>query len=274
MDISVANDKLCTLTVGGMFGCFSPTGNTRQTITARAKFNVDVLRINNIAFNDIVLMNPKVKQKMTKERFLKSEYILPVSNVKTAHPDTLTYESVDVNSVEGHSFKAFLISPTNPYYQIYDYVINVHLATFSSLLITTVIVAVENNKSWKYNVPIYTLDVIFLTKLILGFHVTYMDPYSGLFVTQFSVIWRRYARSMTGFWLDIGTLLPFELLAMPFVIKEEYLRYFLLNKTLRFIFLIKYYTNCKNTLTVSRHLRWTYLMYIMVLLIHLNTCVW
>lgn len=255
-----------------MFGCFAATKDTRQTITAKAKYNVDLLRIKNTKFNELLHQNSKMKHKIVRERFLKTEYMLPYDTRKSAKVD-IASQSSNFDYTVVQTWRTFLINPTNPYYMVYNYIINVHLATISSLFIMTLVVTTEHEQIVKYHVYIYLLDAIFSIKICIGFHVTYLDQDSGLFVTQYSRIWRRYLKSLSGFWLDLATVLPFELIAY-FVFTKSTINYFLMNRTCRVLFLIKYYTNCKNTLTVSRHLRWTYLVYLMILLPHVNACIW
>ncbi|GJQ69135.1 hypothetical protein Trydic_g6293 [Trypoxylus dichotomus] len=273
VDIYVANDKLCSLTPGGMFGCLKLQGMTRQTICAKAVVHVDLLAINCTKFNTIIANFPEIKKKLKRSILLNTEYILPL----------VISSSFAIHELEGNEvtrpglvnkFTYFLISMDSIWYRTYNYFANVHIATISSLIVATMIVKVGDIDISKYYMYMYIFDGIFLFKIIIGLHLSYIDPDSGLQVKVFSSIWHRYVNSVTGFWLDLFTCLPFEIIASFVKVGDEWYRLFWINRVFRFLFMIKYYTTCKNTLIVSKHLRWSYLMYTLLLLMQVMILIW
>ncbi|KAI4457599.1 cyclic nucleotide-gated cation channel subunit a [Holotrichia oblita] len=273
VDISVGSDKLCTLTPGGIFGCLKMCGMTRQTIDAEAVVHVDLLAIDCTKFNNIISAFPEIKRKLKRSMFLNTEYILPIVtfNSQTTY-DFDVNEDVKTGLVK--TLSTFLISVDNIWYRSYNYIANVHLATWSSLIIATLIVKIGSFDITHYYIFMYIFDGIFFIKILMGFFLSYIDPDSGLQIRVFSSICHRYVKSLSGFWLNLFTCMPFELIVNILRLGDNWYRYFWVNRVFRFIFMIQYYTNCKNTLIVSRHLRWSYLMYVLFLQLHFMILVW
>lgn len=246
---------------------------TRQTICAKALIHVDVLAIECARFNNIVAKFPEIKRKLKRALFLNTEYILPTA-IASSYAIHESEQPDELGKGFVNTLKYFLISTDNLWFRSYNYVVNVHIATLSSLLIATMIVRVGELDIAKYYHYMHILDFIFAFKIIIGFHQSYVDPESGVQVRIFSSIWHRYIGSGSGFWLDLFTCLPFEVLTTIFDMGLDWYRWLWFNRTFRFVFMMKYYTNCKNTLIVSKHLRWSYLMYILLVMLQLMIILW
>lgn len=73
--IYVANTPVCILESGGMFGCFSKAGVTRQTLTATTKIHSTVLTVDSSLFHKTLVSFPKVMERMNRANMLNYEYL-------------------------------------------------------------------------------------------------------------------------------------------------------------------------------------------------------
>lgn len=174
-----------------------------------------------------------------------------------------------------YSKARILIKPDDDWYKIWEYIVCVHLASISSLLLMFYIIMNDNKVPihvW-INALIYIIDIIFYVKIYFGFHLAYVDTESGITIMDLTSIQKKYVRSF-GFWLDVTTCIPFELIAKLATGNLLIARYTLSNRMLRFLYLLRYYRHCQHKLNVRTHLRWTYLIYWISINLQFMTCLW
>lgn len=162
-----------------------------------------------------------------------------------------------------------------------NYITSVHLASISSLIYLFLIVilnwkneALSNTVIWIIFSLTWCNDFIFSFNLYIGFHLAYRDPESGLKVTNFGMIGRRYFCSLSRFWLDLLTCIPVDALMFIFIHENNTLRYGFINRTFRFLYLTKYYMYQQHNLNLRAHLRWTYLIYWILYTVQVMACLW
>lgn len=157
------------------------------------------------------------------------------------------------------------------WFWLYDYILNVHIASIASILILAFSsVYFDKDASNTLVVLFYLVDVIFYIKIFLGFHVAYVDTTTGLLELKAKKIALRYLK--TNFALDLFSCLPIELVVLYFTTK--YVKIATFNRVSRFWFMYKYYTACKQKLILSKHLRWSYLAYWTMFRLQLMASAW
>lgn len=164
------------------------------------------------------------------------------------------------------------------YFKFWHYMTSVHLAPISSLIYSFVVVMFNWNEH--ENVMRYmrifscTVDSIFLMKIYIGLHLSYKDPESGIAVTNYKMIRKRYFKSLGRFWLDLFTLFPFELPLKLMSNSKNVYKIGFSNRIMRSIYMKKYYDERQDYLNLRTHLRWTYMMYWVVHTVQWITCLW
>lgn len=199
----------------------------------------------------------------------------------------------------------FVIYHEKPWYLLWEYAVCVHVAPLSSwavmflitmplppfIAIRALLVSNEGGnflqnlnsfQTWS-NRPGsimgffqigYSIEVLFYIKMFISFHVTYLEPESGVLIKDHSLIWRRYARTLSGFGVDLISCFPFELIVLIFTRDRSALKWAKINRVLRFFYLVKYYKEREAGANVKTHLRWTYLLYWIVFSIQIMTSIW
>ncbi|GJQ67379.1 hypothetical protein Trydic_g8265 [Trypoxylus dichotomus] len=263
VQISVAGTKLKVLLPGGCFGCLH-VGKTRQTISATAMVHVELLCIESELLYIISENFPELREKLRKAQYLNTEY-MDSTYVEHSVKSVFVQESVYMKR-----WQRFLINPETRWYLAYNYILSVHISTITSMLVIAVVARMDVEKSYY----LYLVDVVFLTRILIGFHLSYVDHETGIFVRNFKSIAKKYATEWNGFWFDLFTCFPLELIATT--ITNNKIVYFCCwcNRSIRLLHLTFYYNNCKNKLTVSRALKWTYLMYLIAIVIHFMATIW
>lgn len=265
VDIIVAKQRLCVLRTGGVFGCLSSKGVTRQTITAKARIHADVLVIDSAKFGNVVSKYSIIKHKFKRASTANCEYILA-----TAARHTHSGNESKISKEQPLFYHRFLIYPQRKWYKIFLYTLDVHISTVSTVLIMPLIVQVGEFNINNFYHMMYVFDAIFLVKIAMGFVVVYVDTESGILVTSLVKISKKYLAS--NFWFDIFTCVPLEILHFNYLM--DFYNILWANRILKIYFMIRYYYVCKNKLTVSKHLQWTYLVYLMAFVIHSMVCIW
>lgn len=252
------------LSAGGTFGNYQ-RGKTRQTITATALVHVELLRIESKVLHDISQRFSLVREKLKKAQYLKLEYMNSTGLVDRNKEKIILQECT-----YGKRWEKFLIDPENKWYAVYNYFLCVHISTITSMLVIVVVARMDIEKSYY----LYIVDLIFITKIVVDFHLSYIDHETGILVRNFKSIAKRYATRWKGFWFDLFTCFPFEIICRAITNHKTAYTCCWINRSVRFVHLIFYYNICKNKLTVSKTLKWTYLMYMMVIVIHSMATVW
>lgn len=266
-----------------MFGCFEKKGISRQTITATAKFHVELLTINSNKFHNICKDFADVSYHLRTKNFLHQEFLETRKGFVTrSSKDTSKLKvSISASHVRVKWYKKLFdklvisINHTDKWYSIWEYLVCVHIASISSIFVMHLVLmgTLDESKDIYVKVFIYSLDVIFLLQIYFHFNLTYTDHELGITVDNHRLIFKKYISSFT-FWGDTFTIFPLKFFTSLFTANESILKYAMINKIFRFIFLIQYYNYCKEILTVKNHLRWTYLIYWMAISIQMLTCLW
>lgn len=170
------------------------------------------------------------------------------------------------------------IDENGTYFRLWHYLSSVHLAPISSIIYSFVVVIFdwEDFPILVYYMRIFTclIDSIFMIKIYIGLHLSYKDPESGLAVTKYSMICKRYFKSLRRFWLDAFTLFPFETVTRIVSTNKNIYKIGFTNRILRSIYLKMYYDERQEYLNLRTHLRWTYLIYWIIHTVQWITCAW
>lgn len=231
---------------------------------------------------------PDIHLKVQQANFLNAEY---VQQTRGGSFEGLSEESMSVQSstfgtsstsmrsvMKKITFSNLLIRETNTNYRIFNYIVSVHLATWSSLWYSVFIVMLPYSEGTitirLVNLIIACIvDLVFIGKMFVDSHLTYVEPESGILVTDMSLIRKRYFLSLRRFWFDLFTTIPVNLI-IKLMRKDEYVRYGYINRVFKWFYLVMYYAQEERELNVKQHLRWTYLIYTMMLNIQTAVCVW
>lgn len=185
--------------------------------------------------------------------------------------------STSSRSVIRRSFVSFLIYENSKHYRLFNYLICVHLATWTALwysLVVAVLPLQHPNSKLATIITACIVDLIFIVKMIIDSRLSYVDAESGILVTDLPVIRRRYFLSLSRFWLNLCTTLPVNLFILCATSKQLYIRFGYINRIFRWYYVVLYYRNEQRDLNVKPHLRWTYLIYNLLLSVQIATCVW
>lgn len=156
------------------------------------------------------------------------------------------------------------------WYWLFDYLLNVHLAALASIFhMALVCIYLKKEIRDTFLILFYIVDVIFYLKIFLGFHLAFVEPSTGLLVLKAEFIIKRYLT--TNFALDLLTCLPIEIVANYFTV---HVKLYTLNRVGRFLFMTNYYSTCKQKLILSKHLRWSYLIYWTMFRLQLMASIW
>lgn len=158
-------------------------------------------------------------------------------------------------------------------YKAFNYLVSVHIYPLGSIFILAgIFINFHKKEIDKVSYVVYTLDVIHLVMMALKFNKMYLDPVSGSLIKDPYVIRRTYAK--TTFWLDFLTIVPFDIMSFSLTSNVFIHNFCRLNKSCRFIFLVIYYYQCEERLSMKKHLKWTYMIYSNLFLIQLFVCLW
>lgn len=234
----------------------------------------------------IIDQYPEVLTKVRSANFLNAEYVEPkgtsAAHEKGSEESFSSYSSHRFSSasfksiIEKITFAKLLIHENDRRWRIFNYIISVHLATISSLWFSFVILLLPLGfrSLMSFNrITSFTLDIIYIFKMFVNSHLSFVDPESGVLVTDKSSIQRRYFCSFWGFWFDLITSFPFNL-SVFFHNSRTYARLAYTNHMFRWFYLVMYYNKEESDLNLKLHLRWTYLIYTMLLTIQIGACLW
>lgn len=228
---------------------------------------------------------PAILMKVKHASYLNAEFVEPQGgsvHLKTSEESTSggmpTVSTTSVLSfLKKITLSNLLISETDKRYRLFNYIVSVHLATLSSLWYTFVVVMLpmEDKASRLVTLLITVLiDLIFIGKMFVESHLSYTEPESGILITDKSLIRKRYILSLHRFWFDLFTTIPLNIVILLIYTNGQYTKYGYINRMFRWFYLIMYYRKEEYDLNVKQHLRWTYLIYVMILNIQMAACIW
>ncbi|XP_022919020.2 uncharacterized protein [Onthophagus taurus] len=264
INITVANTEICEMEMGGIFGCFQKGGITRQTINVTAKSHTIVLTVDSVKFHE--LMSEWDDRNI--ETFLKQLKVIHTEFIEVSSKVTqrlLTREKLQVLPFEDVTIYDPIIATVSKYieedsksFRIFVYILNVHIASISSVgFLAYAFIDAGKSPHFTFYIVLYLLDLLFFIKIFFGFHLPFVDLITGFKVLNAKIIAKRYAKK--NFVVDMASLFPFEIISWN--LYPNWIKVFTLNRTLRILYLYRYYQSCINKLTVSVHLRWSFLVY-------------
>lgn len=157
------------------------------------------------------------------------------------------------------------------WYWLFDYMLNVHCAAITSIAnMAFICIYLNREVHMSLLILFYAFDSIFWLKILLGFHIAYVDPNTGILELRSRKIVTRYLT--TEFALDLFSCFPIEFLVQFVIPKFTKLSTF--NRVFRFLLMSKYYRTCKQKLILSKHLRWSYLIYWSMIRLQLIASIW
>ncbi|KAF5281795.1 hypothetical protein FQR65_LT14542 [Abscondita terminalis] len=264
VDICIAKSVICTLGIGGIFGCFSASGRTRQTIDATARTHVTVLVINSSTFLKTLNKYANAKRNMMAKILFNFEYeesATPIPKISETNADA--------------SQAKFLITEKTKWYGWWRYVVYMHVAPISTILlmVLTVVWPPAEKLTSTTKIIIYLLDILFYFKIIFEMRSCYEDLESGILITNSRLILKRYVRSRQ-IWIDVLTCFPFEVFVGFASSNGNSIKKFTYNRFFRCVHLFQYYNRSRNQLYFGRHLKQFHCFYWLCLTFQLIACVW
>ena len=165
-----------------------------------------------------------------------------------------------------------LVDQESSWFKGYQYLTNVHVSALTSIVIlTNVCVNPKMRSSFHMKLFLYVTDLLHASRIFFGFTLEYVSPDTGIAQTDPKKIAVRYLKSQ--FLFDVFCYVPFEVFADVAWVKS-YLKIFTLNRAFRYLYMIVYYRQCSYKLAISKHLRWTFLIYRTLFQVQLMTNVW
>lgn len=231
-----------------------------------------MLVIDNSLFHKIIKSYPVIISRVERAILMRYEYMESKDSIEQKEEEIYIESQENLRNWWRAKMCKFINSEFK-WYKAYNYIMSVHLACISSMYFLHMIVIQSGKKPASYDYCKYFVDLIYLSKIYVGFHLTYIDPDSGIVVEDFRLIRERYMKST--FILDLFTCLPLKfcvtLFTKKFANRTEYLD---LNRIGRFSFLFLYYLQFKKKIGTGQHLRWVFLLYLLTTLLQIITCIW
>nr|XP_022912668.1 uncharacterized protein LOC111423625 [Onthophagus taurus] len=277
VEISVASCQVCLLEKGGVFGCFSATNGERQMISAKAITNITLLAIKSKEFHRLLQYwkNESAEEILNVILSTRQEY--NISLMCTVPPEI--FHKKYLRSIKGHLLRYHkylerfnrILPVTGMKYKYWKYIVCVHISFITSTAsLLNLCINIKTPTPLVLMLLFSLSDVIFAINLLIGFSMYYQDPYSGVLEKIGKNIAIKYLKSYFTF--DLLICFPFEQIGSLFMTSGSKL--FGINRIIRYYYLVDYYNQCNAKLTVSKHLRWTYLLYKTLFYIQLTANVW
>lgn len=284
VEITIADMSVLTLEVGGIFGCFNKRGETRQTISAVAVVHVDLLVIQSALFHELAADDPAMQKLAKKASMLHYEYFESSLTSTKLNADESLFALSYISKYKAnkaieslYGFINYTMNNQSLWFMYMDYFIFVHIAPlfcivyllYFYILHASLEPPLDNFEKWL----LITCDCIFIPRILLEYFLHYVDTETGMTVIIPIKIIKRYVYSF-NFWLDLLGALPAEIIFRVVDDDNFRIRVATGNRLLRFIYLIRYYYRQNSKLNISRHLRWTYLLYISTFQIMFLATLW
>lgn len=162
------------------------------------------------------------------------------------------------------------IDQENFWFLLFDYILSVHLSAISSILHMAITIIDTDLPSTTILTIVHAVDFLFYSKILFGFTLSYVDSNSGIKIVRAKQIMKRYLKNAFAF--DLFVCFPFE---MPlYFYKLSYVKIGRLNRVCRFYYAYKYYRMCVHKLTISKHLRWSYISYWTIFRVQIMANAW
>lgn len=246
-------NHLLFLPVGSMFGSLDNTPCMRQTLTMVAKGHVELLAIPNNVFHLHLARYEVQKEQYKHLTMFHTDYLVGTksdANVKTLSMNTEILKKWDKYS-KGHMPKFFKHVHYGKYVKIWKGFDLIFVCCMGFILELYQINACEMNLF--FLLVLYAFDSIFLVNVYLNFHFSFHNEY-GIEVKNLHEIARRYMKKPFGFWMDISTLIPFEIFSIIFRNSKFFVNAFSfgrINRLLRIIHVIRYFQAKNNKLHIN-----------------------
>ena len=170
-------------------------------------------------------------------------------------------------------YDKILIREDRKWYTFFDYMMNVHVSPLSSMIVLVMsIINIYNDDLHTFRRLVYLLDFVYLLRMCLKFHLVYVDSGSGMVIRDPLAIRNRYIKST--FWFDLFTVFPIELMVSCFINNRLVENLCVLNRVCRFASLVKYYHMNSDKLTMRKHVKWVYMIYLNLFCLQIMVCLW
>lgn len=252
--------------------------------------HTDIIYINSNAFHKVIKHYDNIKERIKSANSLNTEFWESVEANKSSRAAAASITPQSEIEIEGESTDSRMFSKSGSrtqtltklakktikhnslFYQIWVQIMCFHVAAISSLVTSYFIFMSGEETFFYFTVFKYTLDVLYLSKIYIGFRLSYLNPDSGLIVTDLNTIGWKYFKRM--FWMDLFTLFPADVLLMLLGKSSTWVKYFSINRIFRYVYMVMYHNDCKYKLKVSMYVRWSYLIYDIMFATQILTCIW
>lgn len=279
IDIVIAETKMCSLMKGGIFGNLSKLNRIRQKISAVAVVNTDLLYIHSFNFRRIVSNFPYINGYFERVNLLGYEYLQANADYFDEE-DVVNISNRDLRKADSdvkgglHKIFTYTLSQSNKYVKIWDYVTCMYVAPLSTVaFIYVAVIQPFPMVTWEYAM-LYVLDAYFVSRIVVSLILSFVDLDLGIVVTDRRVIAVNYLTSFRAFGMDLITLLPIELVPILCSSPQNVVSLCIINRCLRYYFLIRYHNERKERLDATRHIRVLYLVYLCLVFLQLMVALW
>lgn len=264
--------RLILLPVGSMFGSLDK-GLMRQTLTMVAKGHVELLVITNVDFHNILSQYNTQKEQYKQLTYIHVDYLLGTAQrKKSAYVETRIdnkhkKRKLCKNCKCFRRPKFFKKVYQGKLVKIWKLIVLFEVCFFGYML------ELYQKNSYDMNIyllaVLYTLDVIFIINIYISFHVAYYDEF-GIVVTDLKLIGNRYMKKKFGFWMDIFSCIPADLIAFCFTdpsLQANILTHARWNRVVRVIHIIRYFAIVNKKLHINVLLMRTVYLLIWIIVI-------
>lgn len=271
VDILAADDTLiCTLGPGGVFGSFRRKKPVRHTMQMMARCHVLLFVIPAVKFYSILDHFPVIQARLAHATIMDAEFI----DSHTEAPSCQETEKQASSQNMGYH-KLVFFSEKSKWYKHFQWIICIPVSIISVYLVSSQIALQALNL--QMNSLIYVCDFCFFVKIYVGFHTDFIEESSGVTVTNYKKIAKRYFLSHNLFLLDLLCCFPFEVLAYFMSesrIQARFFTVFKLNRLLRLIHILRYQARGHRLLYINPIKRSIFLCANNLLFVHIGVCLW
>lgn len=235
-------NRLLILPKGSLFGNLDNHLMTRQTLTMVGKGHVEVLCIKTATFFSVLNNYHNLKVEYLKLIAINTDYIVDSSMQHTSKQAEVTEYNISAPTKILNKIKESFA---------WEISILMFVCYFGSILQLYQLTVYIH--TWIIILLLYCMDVLYILNIYLNFHTRFENEY-GILITDRKQIASRYLKAKTGFFLDLASTIPIEILSLIFIKSQMFWKiwsYCRCNRFIRMFFVISYFQARNQQLNIN-----------------------
>ncbi|KAK9721416.1 Cyclic nucleotide-binding domain [Popillia japonica] len=259
--VGADENKLLTLRIGSIFGNLDNCPLGRRTLSMVAAGHVEVLKFSSIVFHNHLKRFPSLRRHFMKLTifnvdFIEEKRLLSKNNKQAlfelgevAHTASRSRSGPKAKDLEHH--RIYKIYSRNKIIKFWE---NVVLNILYCIDYFLVLYGISTQpQTLTFTILVYILDVLYLLKMYVKFSTSFEDEF-GRIVESPKEIAINYFKQKLGFYFDLATVFPFEVISLFLWYRKSHRLVWLIcrcNRLLRIIPLLAYLRNITQKLNIN-----------------------